>query len=73
MIIALSWRVKKSLSMCVHIEAYCLEVDVVILSKYIFTKRMPLPTHGHLRQTQKDQRDSLPSQLGRQSSLYLLM
>lgn len=45
MIIATSWRVKVSLSVCVHFKSYYLEVDAAILSKYIFTKHTCLHPH----------------------------
>ena len=45
MIIAVSWRVKVSLSVCVHFKSYYLEVDVVTLSKYMFTNHPCLYPH----------------------------
>lgn len=45
MIIAMSWRVKVKFSVCVHFKSYCLEVDAVILSKYIFTNHTCLYLH----------------------------
>ena len=45
MIIAVSWRVKVSLSVCVHFRFYYLGVDAVILSKYIFTNHSYFHPH----------------------------
>lgn len=45
MIIAMSWRVKVSLSVCVHFKSYYLEVDAVMLSKYIFANHTCLHPH----------------------------
>lgn len=45
MIIAASWRVNVSLSVCVRLRSYYLEVDAVILSKYIFTNHPCLYPH----------------------------
>lgn len=45
MIIAVSWRVKVSLSVCVHFRFYYLRVDAVILSKYIFTNHSYFHPH----------------------------
>lgn len=77
MIIAMSWRVKVSLSVCVHFKSYYLEVDAVILSKYIFTKhtcRASIHTWAPIIETQKEQQaDSLSTQLVLQSSFYLLI
>ena len=58
MIIAVSWRVKVSLSVCVHFRFYYLRVDAVILSKYIFTNHSYFHPHmvaTHIAEMWKEQ------------------
>lgn len=72
MIIAVSRRVKVSLSVCVHFKSYYLEVDAVTLSKYMFTNPPCLSRVPIAEMRKEQQADSPSTQLVTRSSFYLL-
>ena len=61
MIIAVSWRVKVSLSVCVHFKFYYLGVAAVMLSKYILTNYPYAHAHMGANTLQKCEGNSRPA------------
>lgn len=74
-IIAMSWRVKVRLSMCVHPKSYYLKIVALTLSKYIFIHLTQLDPHmGTYDRDPKGTAGRLPFlSAWAESSLYLLM